>query len=145
MDNQQVAERYGQAEVDHDLATMAELVHDDIIVVYPQSGEMIRGKTKYLDMLANYPEGIPVLEVEDRHSPQRQDVLVKTSPFGMPVITVSGEGNLFFTEGLATYADGSVFNVAGILEIHDGKVTRETMYFAAPFAPPSWRERYVEH
>jgi len=31
-----------------------------------------------------------------------------------------------------------------IMEFRDGKVTRETQYFADPFGPPAWRAQWVE-
>ncbi|MGI9667223.1 MAG: nuclear transport factor 2 family protein [Acidimicrobiia bacterium] len=143
MDNHYVAQHYGQAQVDQDLDTLSELMHDDIVVTYPQSGETIRGSANYAEMLRNYSDGLADMEIEQQHAPERS-VQVRTSPMGMPVITVSGEGNLFFTESVATYPDGSVYHVAGILEIHGGQVTKETMYFAAPFDAPDWREQYRE-
>ena len=31
-----------------------------------------------------------------------------------------------------------------IMEFTDGKVARETIYFADPFEPPEWRSQWVE-
>jgi len=31
------------------------------------------------------------------------------------------------------------------MEFRDGKVARETQYFADPFEPPAWRTQWVEH
>jgi hypothetical protein len=30
------------------------------------------------------------------------------------------------------------------MEFRDGKVARETIYFADPFEPPEWRSQWVE-
>ena len=35
-------------------------------------------------------------------------------------------------------------NTVSIMELRDGKVARETHYFADPFEPPEWRARWVE-
>ena len=144
MNNRQIAERYSKAEKDQDLARIGELAHPDIIVTYPQSGETIRGIDNYLAMLSNYPGGgLAKLEVSETHGAP-ESVHVVSSPFGIPIITVSGAGNTFFIEGVAEYPDGGVFNVVGIIEVRDGKVVKETSYFAAPFDPPAWRARFVE-
>ena len=38
---------------------------------------------------------------------------------------------------------GAVHGVA-IVELHDGKMWRETRYYAEPFEVPEWRARWVE-
>jgi hypothetical protein len=42
------------------------------------------------------------------------------------------------------YADGSVYQAVCIMELRDGKVAKETDYFAEPFAAPQWRAQWVE-
>jgi hypothetical protein len=43
-----------------------------------------------------------------------------------------------------TYADGSRYLGASIIELRDGKVLRETDYYAQPFQAPEWRAQWVE-
>ena len=43
-----------------------------------------------------------------------------------------------------TYADGSRYLGASILELRDGKVLRETDYYAQPFQAPEWRAQWAE-
>jgi hypothetical protein len=31
-----------------------------------------------------------------------------------------------------------------MVELRDGKIYRETAYFAEPFEPPAWRAKWVE-
>jgi hypothetical protein len=47
-------------------------------------------------------------------------------------------------EAELAYADGSLFHGVSILELRDGKIARETDYFAEPFDPPQWRSQWVE-
>jgi ketosteroid isomerase-like protein len=143
MNNRRIAERYGEAAMNQDLAALGDLASPDIVVSYPQSGETIRGLDNYLAMLSSYPGGLPRLEVSETHGTS-ETVSVVPSPVGLPVITVSGAGNTFFFEGVADYRDGGVFNIVGIVEVVDGKVAKETAYFAAPFDPPQWRSPFVE-
>jgi hypothetical protein len=35
--------------------------------------------------------------------------------------------------------------VVDLIELRDGLVHRETMYWAAPFEAPAWRAPWVEH
>jgi hypothetical protein len=42
------------------------------------------------------------------------------------------------------YPDGRVWWTILLLELRDGKILRETQYWAEPFDPPSWRAEWVE-
>lgn len=143
MSSYEIAMRYSQAEIDQDLTVMAELGHPDIVIRYPQSGETIHGLENYIHMLENYPGGLADMTVTATHG-ARDTVRVGNSPFGMPVITVSGAGNTFFAEGIVEYPDAGKYNFACILELQDGLIVKETAYFAAPFEAPSWRAPYVD-
>jgi hypothetical protein len=43
-----------------------------------------------------------------------------------------------------TYADGSRYLGVSVIELRDGKIARETDYFAQPFPAPQWRAQWVE-
>ena len=55
-----------------------------------------------------------------------------------------GGGDLFVVEGSVDYGDGVPVRYVGVGEVHDGKVTRMTEYFANPFPAPEWRASFVE-
>jgi hypothetical protein len=57
--------------------------------------------------------------------------------------TLAG-GDLAVLETDLTYADGSRYLGASILELRDGKVLRETDYYAQPFQAPEWRAQWAE-
>ena len=42
------------------------------------------------------------------------------------------------------YPDGRVWFTVILIELRDGKVLRETQYWAEPFDPPDWRAAWVE-
>lgn len=90
------------------------------MVEWPQSGERIRGKKNLLALRKAYPA-----EVE------------------FEVRRVIGRRDLGVSEYVIRY-DGRPVNVIGIVEFMDGKVARETHYFAEPFPPPEWRAQWVE-
>lgn len=48
MANRHVAERYATALANWDIESLRELVHPDIVVRYPQSGETFEGIDSYL-------------------------------------------------------------------------------------------------
>jgi hypothetical protein len=43
-----------------------------------------------------------------------------------------------------TYADGDRYLGVSVLELRDGKVVKETDYYARPFQAPEWRAHWVE-
>jgi hypothetical protein len=53
-------------------------------------------------------------------------------------------GELAVLEVELTYADGSRYLGVSVIELHDGKVARETNYFAQPFQTPQWRAQWVQ-
>ena len=44
-----------------------------------------------------------------------------------------------------TYPDGKTWRVITLIELRDGKILRETSFWAEPFAAASWRAQWVEH
>jgi hypothetical protein len=62
----------------------------------------------------------------------------------LTVVRIVGSGDVWWGEGIARYPDGSTWHAASILELRNGKVFRETAYWAPPFDPPAWRAQWVE-
>jgi hypothetical protein len=56
---------------------------------------------------------------------------------------ITGKGDLWVTEFILSY-DGRPSYVVSIMECLDGKVARETQYFADPFEPGVSRAHLVE-
>ena len=98
-----------------------ELRHPDYVMEMPQSGERIRGR----DSMRAFQEAYP----------------------NPPTITprrVVGSGDVWVIEGRSDYGDGQIFDVAMIVEFRDGKIWRDTRYYAEPFEAPEWRAQWVE-
>jgi hypothetical protein len=55
-----------------------------------------------------------------------------------------GGGDLAGLEVELTYADGSRYLGVSVFELRDGKVVKETDYYAQPFQAPDWRAAWVE-
>jgi hypothetical protein len=47
-------------------------------------------------------------------------------------------------ESVIDYGGGQVMHGVAIVELKDGKMWRDTRYFAEPFEAPEWRAHLVE-
>ncbi len=144
MSNRQVIESYWTAFVEGDLETLERLVHPDIVVTYPQSGEVIRGRENYMATIRNYPIALPEGVGVKLEGTSETASVSSPLPFGMPVITVAAGSDVFVGEAVYNYPNGEVFHVAAIIKIREGMIGEETTYFAAPFDAPEWRSQWVE-
>ena len=93
---------------------------EDAVLEYPQSGERIRG----------------------RHNIQASRV-AQPNAKRFTVRRIVGAGDLWVTEFILAY-DGRPSYSVSVMEFLDGKVARETQYFADPFEPGPSRAHWVE-
>jgi ketosteroid isomerase-like protein len=119
-ENRDVVERYFQAFERHDLDAMEELLHDDYVEEYPQSGERIRGKQNWRSITESYP-GLPTMT---DHS------FVLSGDLGVLKMTLEYDGNRVYA--------------CEIVDFEGGKIKRVRAYFAEPFEAPEWRAQWVE-
>jgi hypothetical protein len=96
------------------------IYREDALLEYPQSGERIRGRHNIQASRAAQPNA-------KRFTVRR----------------ITGAGDLWVTEFVLTY-DGRPSFTVSIMEFLDGKVARETQYFADPFEPGPSRAAWVE-
>jgi ketosteroid isomerase-like protein len=122
---------------DHD--GMGEVVAEDFIQEWPQSGERIRGFANVRAVLANYP-GLPDVEVQRVRGSEDRWLLTPS----FTLLRVTGTGDQYTTESLVRYPNGETWHSVSVFEFRDGKISRETSYFAAPFPPATWRAPWVE-
>ena len=121
MDEQQV--RRFLAELFSDLSAEAEynVRHQDYVMEMPQSGERIRGRENMRAFQEAYPTP-PTIRL--------RRVVVRES--------------LWVIEGVNDYGEGQVFTVVFIIDLKDGKMWRDTRYYAEPFEAPEWRAQWIE-
>jgi ketosteroid isomerase-like protein len=105
-----------------DWAAVAGYVREDFVQEWPQSGERIVGRDNAMAINRNYPGGLPTMRFRR---------------------TVAA-GPLAVLEVELTYADGSRYFGVSVIELRDGKIAKETDYFAQPFPAPQWRAQWVE-
>ncbi|MCC6948770.1 MAG: nuclear transport factor 2 family protein [Bradyrhizobiaceae bacterium] len=118
--HKQMIERLLEGIDSRNIAVMDELFHEDALMDWPQFGERVRGG----ENRRNVYQRIPTLP---KVAPRR----------------IFGSGELWVAEALLDY-DGSKYNAIFVFEFRDGKIARETGYWATPSEPAAWRAQWVE-
>jgi len=139
-----LAEQYSKAVFSTDYEALGALRHADFVARWPQSGEVVRGHDRWVDITRRYPQSggdVGAVSGGEKLTVTR----IKTPmPFGPPILAMSGGGDTFTFQGKIRYPDGSLFHVVAICDVEEGKVIREIAYFCEPFDPPDWRSDLVE-
>jgi hypothetical protein len=103
-----------------DPALEYEARHQGFLVEFPQSGErMDRDGLRRLQ--EHFPGGAPNIRLR----------------------RLTGGGDVWFGESVIHYADGKVVHGVARVEFRDGRIWRETRYYAEPFEAPAWRSAWV--
>jgi hypothetical protein len=102
------------AEAEHDLRT------EDYVMEMPQSGERVVGRDSMRAMQQAFP-----------------------NPPSIQIHRIIGSGDVYVVMGRSDYG-GDVYHVANVVEFRDGRIARETRFYASPFEPPQWRAQWVE-
>jgi ketosteroid isomerase-like protein len=100
-------------------ADFATFVTDDVVEVYPQSGERIEGRHQQRAFHEAFPE-----------------------PPTFTIRNVLRSGDLAVAEVDEQSADGAVWNDVWVFVLRDGAVASMTGYFGQPFPAPEWRRPY---
>ena len=116
----QALERHWAASDANDFETEHDIYRDDAVLEYPQSGERIRGRRN--------------IQASRLAQPNSKRFTVRR---------IVGCGDLWVTEFILSY-DGRPSYTVSVMEFRDGKVARETQYFADPFEPGPSRAHLVE-
>src|SRR5215218_8413548 len=96
--------------------------HEDYTMEWPQSGERLRGRQK----MREFQEA----NAGSRPPRRLRRVLVRE--------------RLWVVEGVVDYGGGREVDFVLILELRDGKVFRETRYYAEPFKASAARAQWFE-
>src|SRR5436190_23857987 len=123
-------DRHWAASAAGDQVAEHEIYHDDIVCEYPQSGEVIRGRSN--------------LQALRSHHPGR--------PSGFSVRRIVGKGTLWITEYVIIYEGKRVYTVS-IMEFRDGKCrmkpntlpTHSTPLLGAHSGSKRWRSTISNH
>lgn len=138
--NEDVVRAYSGAVVKGDRVALERLRHPDWRAEWPQSGERVLGHANNMAILDFYPGGAP--RVEEVRIVGAEDRWVVSA--AQTVVRVVGTGDTWWGEWMMVYPDGSPWFCVALLELRDGRIYRERVYWAQPFDPPAWRESWVE-
>ncbi len=112
-----------------DVAALRELLHPEVVIDYPQSGERIRGFEAFRRQMEEYPSGLPddsvdLTNVEVVGDDDRWAI----SP-GYTVVPMSRPDRYTTIVRLA-YPDGSWWHTVTFVQLRDDKIYRLESYFA---------------
>ena len=118
--NENIVKRLIDCINDRHIEVMDELFHDDAVMHWPQSGEVVRGAETRRGIYNAFPQ-LPTI------TPRR---------------LLSG-GNLVVAEALLDYG-GPAYETVFIFEFRDRRIAKETAYWSEAFPAPEWRSQWVE-
>lgn len=118
--NENTVERLIACINERHIEVMDELFHDDAVMHWPQSGEVVRGAENRRGIYNAFPQ-LPTI------TPRR----------------LLSAGNLVVAEALLDY-NGPQYETVFIFEFRDGKIAKETAYWSEAFEAPAWRAQWVE-
>jgi hypothetical protein len=113
-------DRHWAASDANDFEAEHDIYREDAVLEYLQSGERIRGRRNI-----------------------QASRIAQPNAKRFTVHRIVGVGDLWVTEFVLSY-DGRPSYTVSVMEFVDGKVARETQYFADPFEPGPSRARFVE-
>jgi ketosteroid isomerase-like protein len=120
--NRGIVERFWQTMNTNDWHAVGELLHDDYLLTWPQSGERIRGRQNFAAVNANYPAAGPWRFAVNR--------LVADASGAASDVTVS--------------APALTARVVSFFELRDGVIWCMTEFWPDPFEAAEWRAQWVE-
>lgn len=118
--NRDIVERFFAASERGDVAALTELVDDQMVMEWPQSGERFRGRDNVLAAMSA--------------------VEVKPQFAGSPRLV--GSGQLWVLMVPLRYGD-DVLQYVAIVELEGGRIRRATGYWGAPFPAQAARAAFV--
>jgi len=120
--SKQVVERFWAAMQTNDFKAAGELLHDDYVLEWPQSGERIRGRANFVAVNEHYPaHGSWAFNIHR--------ILAEDDEVVSDVSVTSGS----LTGRAITFST-----------IRDGKIVYQIEFWPDPFEPAAWRARWIE-
>lgn len=120
--SRRVVERFWTAMGENDFQAAGELLHDEFVLAWPQSGERIRGRANFVAINVQYPA---------------------TGRWRFTLHRLVADSSGVVTD--ITVTDGTVSGrVITFSKVRDGRIVRQTEYWPDPFEPAPWRAQWVE-
>lgn len=119
--NRALVERFFEASERGDLAALTEMVDDEMVMEWPQSGERFRGRDNVLGAMA-------AVEVKPQFAGQPR--LIGSGPIWVLMVPLR-------------YGD-DVMQYVAILELEAGRIRHATGYWGAPFPAQEARAPFLD-
>ncbi len=117
-----VVERFWAAMNDNDWRAASEMLADDFVLEWPQSGECVRGRANFVAVNSHYPAH---------------------GRWHITLVRLVAEDDEVVTEVSVT--DGIRLDRAITFStVRDGKITQQVEYWPEPFEAAAWRAQWVE-
>jgi ketosteroid isomerase-like protein len=121
-ESKQVVEQFWITMQTNDFRRVGELLHDDYILEWPQSGERIRGRANFIAVNENYPA---------------------QGRWEFTVHQIVAEGDRVVSDVDVT--DGAVRGrVITFSTVREGRILHQTEFWPDPYEAPEWRAQWVE-
>jgi len=120
--SRRVVEHFWAAMQSNDFRAAGDLLHDDFVLDWPQSGERIRGRDNFVAVNEQYPAA----------GRWRFEVQRLVADAGMVATDVT------VTDGV------QVARAITFSELRDARIARQTEYWPDPFEAAAWRGQWVE-
>jgi ketosteroid isomerase-like protein len=121
-EDRNVVERFWSAMNANDFRAAGEMLHDEYVLEWPQSGERTRGRANFVAVNENYPAVGPWRVTLNR--------------------LIAGEGGV---ASEVTVTDGATTGRAiTFSQVREGKILRQVEYWPDPFEAAAWRSQWVE-
>ncbi len=121
-EQRRIVERYWAAMQTNDWREAATWLHDDFVLEWPQSGEVVRGRENFIAINANYPAA------------GRWQFTIHR--------LVADEGGVVSDVGVTDGA--AIARAITFSTLRDGKIIHQTEFWPDPTAPHDWRAQWVE-
>lgn len=122
LENRHLVEQFWAAMQANDWQAAGTFLHDDYVLEWPQSNEIIRGRSNFIAVNQHYPA-----------AGRWRFGVNRTVADAATVVT-----DVSVTDGEQT---GRAITFS---EIRDGLIVRQTEYWPDPFGAPTWRAKWVE-
>jgi hypothetical protein len=142
VDHRALFERYVSALNRRDSEHLDGLFTEDVVIEYPQSGEVIRGLHNLRALIEHNPAGPPGADPSTARA-QGIDELRIVAPM-FTVVRVQGGGLTGSSAVRVLYPDGSTWWMIHMYELREGRIARSSNFFAQEFDAPEWRRQWVE-
>ena len=122
MNSKQLLEQFWQTMESNDFYAVAQLLHDDFVLEWVQSGERIRGRENFAKLNTAYPT---------------------QGTWHFTINSIVADGDEVVTDVSVT--DGTLNDrVITFSTIRDGKIWKQVEFWPEPFSAPEWRKQWVE-